>query len=886
MRTVLFIFILSLAVVDDLHAQEGLNVRGTVTDSSGLPLNAATVRLIVAGSNLRVVDTFAGLTRPDGSFHFRLREAKPFTLLVTMKGCGNFQRSFSPAAAIHSLVLSPILLKAAYTDLAPATIVGVRPIWIRKDTVEFYTAAFHVRAGDELEYLLKKFPGLHVNSDGSVAFQGKKIAKIMVNGRDFVGGDVATAIRNLPADIVESIQLIDDYGDKGRLTGVRSAESEKTLNVVLKQDKRNGKFGSLETNTGNKGKYNVTLFSDVFNKDKQLTLNAWSRDVSATGSNDEKGVHFGYSDRWNKKWSGSTGLSLWRDDYSSGNGMAQDNFLPGSITHLQQTNLTTGDDVNGGGGYSLEYRPDPNTLLRVSPSLQLSKSSTAISSDLSSRESDSNFQKNTSGNSTNLMHSQNVSVGADIYFENTDPASGRRFSFTGGAHYSNQRQNGDQRINTTIQTDSMGNVSFDHYLLQNTSLNQDLTAGLNYYLPLGKTAFLELAYAWHYSLIQNDRLTKAPDSITMLPATIDSLSNDYTFHLITHRLHAGYLAHSKKLNLTLSLDAQPASQNGQTANKGDVLSYHYFNMLPLAQLSWSFSAARKLNVEYTGNSLPPQVQQLQPVMDLSNPQYPVTGNPSLKPSYTHAVGLHYEQSAVLPAGLPAFGIDFKYNTTQNTVIPDITHPHDTSAVVQRSTWINTNGFHSFMANYHLDFPYLLHKRLRIAASGSFGTVQAVSLTDGVFYRTNSLNWSQVLNVIVDIPDVIEYRVYGNYTHSITLYTEGGILPASFSSASWELQSRHFLFKKWIFEYAATQLFTSGATQGLQSNPILLNTSIQRQFFPNNRLSCRFSINDLLNSSSNTSQIVTPTSITQTRTTLIGRYFLLAIIWKFEKFRQE
>jgi hypothetical protein len=858
------------------HSQNQIVVSGRIIDSARKSIPKATIQLYTQP------DSLSTFSQDDGTFTFYISYNQHFELRITMEGFEPLVKIFQLDPGPHFFRLPPILLKAAYQELVPATVTQVRPIRMRQDTVEYFANAFPVRAGDELEMLLKKFPGLHVNADGSVIFQGQKIAKVMIDGKNFVGGDVAAAIRNLPADIVESIQLIDDYGDKGRLTGIKSGESEKTLNIVLKQDKRDGQFGKAIAGVGNKDRYNTALFADAVRADRQLTFFGWANDTIPNGNDEEKNIHFGYADTWTKKWSGNGGLGIWGNNLSNSSSMIQNNLLPDNTTQLQQENQVSGNGRNSGLSYTFEYRPDPNTRLRLTPSLYMWESSAKNYSNLLSNESDSNFSKTTTATSNSLTTDHKILSGSDVYFERAYPGSGSRLSATMNMQFSGEQQTGDQQTNTVIFADSLNNTSLQHYLVHSKNTSKDFSGSLNYYLPVEKSAFLELGYAVHFSLTQTDRLTQVPDSLLSQPLTVDSLSNEYTLHLMANDFHIGYLAHINKLNFTLGLNAQPAFRSGQTPQKGPTLTYHFFNILPLAQLSYSFSPERKINLNYSDNTKFPDIRQLQPVTDLSNPQYPVTGNPALRPSTEQVATLHYEESSAQPAKYPSFGVEFKYTTDQNMVITNTVHLLDTSSVIQSTSYLNANGIQSFSGNYHFDLPTFFSNHLRIWTSGTININQTVTMTDNILYRTNNKSWDQDLSFTVDIPNTIESELSGGYSNSRTRYSASGNAPFSAALVHWALDSHCYLLQKWVLGCTFYQLFTSSSESNWQANPAFFNAYLEREFFRNNHLKLHISAYDLLNNSQAVTQLVTITSVTQNKANLLGRYFLLSLIYKFEK----
>src|SRR5690606_30684719 len=117
--------------------------------------------------------------------------------------------------------------------LEEVVIEGVVTVQVKRDTVEYSTRDLKLREGALAEDASKKLHGVEVDKDGNVTAQGESVTRVRINGKDFCGGDVKTATQNLPANIIEKMQIVDDYGDMANLTGNKSGDSEKVLNIVI-----------------------------------------------------------------------------------------------------------------------------------------------------------------------------------------------------------------------------------------------------------------------------------------------------------------------------------------------------------------------------------------------------------------------------------------------------------------------------------------------------------------------------------------------------------------------------------------------------------------------------------------------------------------------------
>jgi hypothetical protein len=850
------------------QGQPGFQISGRVVDTAGAALSFATVQLIVEK------DSSVTMTRDDGRFIIRHQKIKAFSIYVTMKGYLPFTRSFALGEDKSSVQLGEIMLHANYNELDPVIVSRVRPITIGDDTISYHAAAFPVRDGADVEDILKRLPGVEVDIDGNVIVQGKKIEKVLVNGKEFFGGDVLLAIQNLPADAVDKLQVIDDYGDKARLTGVRSGDAAKILNIVLKADKSNGQFARGQAGAGNSGKYLIDGFANTFKGERQVSATASASNNSPTGSNYIRNGGLNYADQWNRHWAGGINVNTGATDSRSEGSTNQDSYYPGAQLQQKQISQANSNSANSGLTGALTYKPDGWSSLRLTPSLSFQHSLNEVADTFSTSQQDSGFSKSTTGTSQASTRSNTRSAGADLYFENLSPHSRRRFSAQGAVHYSDNQAANDNLTNTTIMTDSLSS-SVTHFLVSNKNPSWNMNASANYYLPTGAASFLDLGYIHQSALTRSDLLSQQPKNTGIGWTPVDSLSQATIFRTFFQQVHSGYSAHAGKFNITLGLDLQLGLQQGTADAKGDLATYRYFSLLPLAQAAWSLTPTRRISFNYRGSPSLPSLQQVSPITDLTNPQYPVTGNPGLKPSYTQTFFLHYEESALQPTQFHGFGVGLGYTATQDPIIPYTIHPEDSTGVVQQTTYVNTGSSSAFNANYHFTLPTLLNKHFRITANGNLNQSRNTTMTDGLRYTNTTLTWNQSLHLQLLIPDIIETDISGNYSVSHATYPGSTSLPNTFQTAAITLNGKHYLSGHWIFTYRFSQSYTSSGNK-FKSAPSFLTGAIKREFLPHNKATISLAGYNLFNSTAGINQSASATGVTQTQTAFTPRYFLISL----------
>jgi len=232
----ILLLLVSFLINYTVYSQTVRDISGVVKDSTGTGIFAATIKYIAGG------DTTFTRSNTEGEFIFSGVKSSTFLLSVTSLGYQALNKRFLYNDAETPIKLEPIILKFENRLLSEVVISGTPGVTIKEDTIIYRAADYALRENALAEDLLKKLPGVEVDKDGNVTAQGKAITKVRVNGKDFFGGDVKTATQQLPANILESAQIIDDYGDQANLTGIRNGDPEKILNFTIRPDKNKGYF--------------------------------------------------------------------------------------------------------------------------------------------------------------------------------------------------------------------------------------------------------------------------------------------------------------------------------------------------------------------------------------------------------------------------------------------------------------------------------------------------------------------------------------------------------------------------------------------------------------------------------------------------------------------
>ncbi|HTH82561.1 MAG TPA: carboxypeptidase regulatory-like domain-containing protein, partial [Mucilaginibacter sp.] len=240
------------------------DVSGIVKDETGQTVIGALVTLKSKSDTIRTA------TNEDGIFIFKGVKEATFVVSIESIGYAPAVKKYLNNDVAKRITLDPVVLKTKANELNTVVINGTPSITYKTDTVEYRASDYKVRENSSVDELLKKMEGMEVGTDGTLTHQGQQVTKARVNGKDFAGGNVAQAIQNLPADIVDKIQVVDDYGDQAGRTGIKDGDPTKVLNITTRADRSVGNIARITASGGNDDRYDERLFAQRLNGNQQI----------------------------------------------------------------------------------------------------------------------------------------------------------------------------------------------------------------------------------------------------------------------------------------------------------------------------------------------------------------------------------------------------------------------------------------------------------------------------------------------------------------------------------------------------------------------------------------------------------------------------------------
>ena len=671
-----------------------VDVSGRVMEGdTKLPAIAASVQL------LNLPDSTQATGMASNTHGLYRLQAKPGKYLLKVTYIG-YQPSYTPVQLVSAPKrMGDIVLQPDAIMLAEAVVVAEAPqVQVVEDTVQFNANAYRTPQGATLEELVKKLPGAEVDDDGNVKINGKDVSKILVNGKEFFGGDVATGLQNLPVEMIEKLKTYDKKSDLARITGIDDGEEETVLDLTVKKEMNTGWFGNADIAGGTEDRYSLRGMVNYFRGNTQVSLIGRANNV-----NDQAFSGGGGGPRWRRN-SGLTtrkdlGLNFateseklalegsarynYRNNDQISTGYTE-NFLTGQdASSFSNSNSTQNSrNVSFWANFKMEWRPDTLTNIILRPNMSYSTTRTGSFSQsgtfnddpynyvdnpndfldlnalaqadlLSDEDPLKDIRVNTSNN-RGYSDDNSLSAQATLQVNRKLNSKGRNITFRGRFEYGDD--DSDQYSSSDTRYFLTGSTQDDDIIrryITAPSTDYSYQAQLTYSEPIAKATFLQFSYRFQYSLSESDKNTydlaglgwewgdRLPDDYLEHRDDDQSKYAEYQTYAHDARIGLRFVRPKYQLNAGFSFQPQNTRLTYQKGAIDTVSTRHVFNFAPNIDFRMRFSKVSQLRVTYRGRSSQPGMENLLPVTDDSNPLNVRVGNPDLKPAFSHNLRLFY-----------------------------------------------------------------------------------------------------------------------------------------------------------------------------------------------------------------------------------------------------
>ncbi len=895
----LFFTLLIFVFANATQAQNAISVKGNAKTVDGKPLAKANVTLYYKGKT----DTLRTITNDKGFYSFTNVQPKKAFISISYIGYKKFLDEYDFSNVVGETNNYEVIMTPGDNTLETVTVEASK-ISIKEDTVSYRIDSTMFRKNDNVEEVLKKLPGVEVDKDGKVTAQGKEVTKVKVNGKEFFGGDVKTATRQLNADMVDKVQIIDDYGDQSAFTGVKDGDPTKTLNIQLKKDKNKGYFGNVTAGAGTESRYSSNLSINRFNNNQQISVVGNINNTNASTFNFSSipggmgamagsmmrsfggGANFGNSDGigvtktlgFNYRDDITPKLSLY-GSYSFSdkankvfNEINQQIIQKDSVTTNKQNSKDFSITDNHRFSFNVEYKIDSFNYIKFNPGITYKKVSDDYRNDFVYLDNKGGVRNRGFNTNTNTSNTPNYT--GNLLYNHRFHKKGRTLSLNVTAGKSNTDANDDTYNQSYFGTNPLPFAIQQNVIQNNDNHNYGISASFNE--QLNKKRSLEFNYAYNKRFIGNDKETFDVQGNTK--TLVDSLTNIYENIYTTNRFGVNFKTTQKKYNYSFGLAVQPATIESNSFS-GAKLKYtqNIVNYFPVIRFAYNFSKSKSFNVNYNGNTSQPTYQQLQPIYDYTNRQNITVGNPNLKPEFTNTFSMRFNNFDFVSGNV--FFSNVSISFVKDKIVNNVLQK---GFGVQETRYLNTNGYYNANLFYAYSKP-IQNRKYVFNYGGTLNYNNNISFIES--------NKNEGKNIIVLQRLSMDYKIKKWFEASGGLtYTnnnnKSSLSPQSNSNikvVSLTHSARMFFKHDINFNYDVDKTINKGYADNVVANPLILNGTVEKQIFEKKNGSIKLQVFDLLNQNTSVTRNVTAYSITDSRTNRLGRYYILSFVFRFSKF---
>ena len=940
MKKLLFCFFMSLLMVASAVAQtRNITVRGKVIDKdSGEPVVQATIQMLSLPDSTYVN---GAATLDDGTFELPKVSAGNYVMKISFIGYKNIFEQLTLASNRTNVDVGTKKLELDAIALREAVVTAMASqVQVVEDTLLYNASAYRTPEGAMLEELVKKLPGAEVDDSGNIKINGKDIKKLMVNGKEFFGGDVQTGLKNLPVDMIENLKTYDRQSDMARVTGIEDGEEETVLDLTVKKNMNQGLFGNIDLGAGTEHRYTSRAMMNYFNGSTQLTFMGGANNVNDQGfsaGGGGGGMRFGrnngltatknfgmsFATETDKLELGGSIRYNWRDNDVLNIG-SQENFLfDGSSSFMNTNALSHNNNHQWNANMRIEWKPTDKTNILFRPTVSFGKTNNGSDSESGTFSSDpyqlvdnpndylsfdllddsdplKEIRRNLTANGS-LTKQNTLSVNSSLQVNQKLNDAGRNVTFRGQFRYGdNDNDQYTQSITRYYQLVSV--LGGDSTLIRNQFIssptkNTTYSAQLTYSEPIAKNTFLQFSYEFQYGLNKNDRKTYNLNDFPWvlgndLPigyqqAEVDSLSKYAEYRTYSHEGSITLRFNREKYQLSAGVLIQPQRTHFVQRYYGhdaDTVR-NVLNIAPTMNFRYRWNRQKQLRVEYRGSSSQPSMGDLLDITDDSNPLDVTKGNPGLKPSFTHRFNLRFNN--FIQSHTRFINANASWSTTRNSISNKVTYNALTGGRITQPENINGNWNASAGITYN--------QSVDSAGVWNISTATNYSYNHYVAYVTLGRNASSERNTTYTSSiserlqlsmrkDWFEVTLDGScsYNHTRNLLQETGNLDTWQFSYGGSLN----LYVPWGMSLSTdmhNQSRRGYSDATLNTNELIWNAQLSQSFLKGKPLTVMLQFYDILHEMSNFSRTINAMRRSDTSYNSINSYAMIHVVYRLNVF---
>ncbi|GEO06589.1 collagen-binding protein [Adhaeribacter aerolatus] len=903
-------------------------VTGKVTDAkdnSALP--GATVMLIRLPDSARSVS----ITDNQGTFNFQ-PAAGQYLLRASFLGFQTLQRRV--VVADKPIALGNLALQVNTTALKEVQITERVPTAVQKgDTTEFNAKAMKVNTDANSDELVEKVPGV-VIQDGKVTARGQDVKKVRVDGKEFFGDDAMATLKNLPADVVDKIQLVEEQSEQSRLSGIDDGNRNMTMNIVTRPDRRNGTFGRVMAGAGTDERYQAGGTINIFKPKRRVTFLGGTNNINQQGFGMEDFLGGGFGGGRGNRGSGGFGGSGITTTHNAGINYSEEwgkkitlsasyfgnytdnvGYTSSYLSYFQpelekkseayETEEYGRSNTNHRLNARFEYKIDSANTLFVQPRLSFQ-----LNNGFSNAADSVNYLASPvskSGNNTsNDLAGYNL--GTEVIYRHQFAKRGRSASV--GVNLSSNENNSDTYTTLdgetyNFRTGEITYIDTDRFM-DRESQGFNMGTNLSYIEPLTKTSNISLNY--NYNINQNDSDTRTYDYSEADQAYTSlnrSVSNTFNNNSFSHQAGLGYNYFNAKVNFNARASYQYSELDNQRLLPTErQMTKGFVRFIPYASFQYRFTRSKNLRIFYNGNTQNPSLDQMQDVLDKTNPLALRIGNPDLDQAYQNFLNFRY--TAANTEKSTTFIANISGSLTQDQIVNNrfVNNTNDTiftignffaDTLINRASLSraeNLNGNYSLRSFVSYSLPLKF-----IKSNLNFDLSANISRTPGITTPINvgepiksintfsySQNYGAGVTLSSNISQNLDFNISTRGNYSYAYNTLSSSQKNTYYNQFSRVRFNWVIYKGVVFNTDFThRLNTTVVEGGSNINYLMWNMSIGKKLFKKQNGDIRLSVYDALRQNQGFQQNVNNNYLQETQSVVLQRYLMLTFTYNIRKF---
>lgn len=900
------------------------SISGTILDSiENEAVEMATVALFSAKDSSLVQGVASNL-----SGYFELKNVKPSSYYVVVSFLGYnpkyiniSERQFTGSA----IDLGKINLDNSGITLSSVEITAELPeLVVKEDTLEYNASAFKMQESAVVEDLIKRLPGMEVDTEGKITTAtGKQVKRVFVDGKEFFGNDPKMATKNLTVDIVDKVQVVEKKSDLAILTGVEDDDPETIINITIKKGMKKGWMGNVTGGAGalvdnpsdESARYIGNAMINRFTEQDQYSFIANANNINNQGSTDRSN-----NVRSGRGRSGGAGNGIvnsntfglntanilsdklkmggnitynYSDNYANSNSFRQ-NLFPDSVSYRRNSSMDRDYSNNISFDGKLEYRPDSATTIIFTPSLSYNWSSSNSQSSQETRAGDVDSTLVNSSESSNTLKSDGLNLRMQLDMSRKLSAAGRRVSFSTWFNINNSEGDGTNKSENIFYR----NPSKDKVLDQQSKTIGDRNSynfRLTYVEPVGKGNFINFSYNVQINNTENERQTfdynPVDETYTTLNADYSKSSETRT---INHNIRANFNSNKERYSYNIGINITPTHTKSKSyvkdwfgAGQDSILNNpparNAINYAPQLDFTYRFntdrSVRKNMRFRYSGRTNQPSVTQLDPTPNNTNPLNIRRGNPDLFPSFNNNISLEYNDYN--RNSQRSFTATLSHTFTQNEIVSFTDYDAETG--IQETHPVNENGSWNSQASALFTSPLDEKKRFKFSSRSNF------RYRNQVGYSTVNKQSEKNISKTTDLTETLGLsysndwfygQVRGTIRYSVSNYSLEGIERKESYNYQLTYNTQVTLPQNWSIASDINYSGNSGLSSGYNKNEVIWNAEISKLIFKRKNGSLRLQVTDILQQRLNINRSVSSNYIQDTEYTALTSYVMFSFAYRF------